>query len=436
MGDDDDVATKALMEEYHARQPIIEKLAHDRKAGVHKGKEGSTVGKGNSVREDSAPQLLKDLTQADIDFLDFAREESPLSGSPASLTQSEEKFLETMSEEGRLNLTLIASRWKRQSSKALYVYSGLKYCVTHKSVWFPILTYLVINILLTTAVFLFLGLLTGSLQYKWVQATIDPDNSDDANDDNGEVDDFDEWFALLYTLYLLVIETTIITRIVGGVFLDRAKREIFDIAFASERPVLLSNDSDLHIKRMSTAPTKERLQVTAFVIGTMVFMELLTAPLLLMPVVGQILACLVMSWASAWMLLTAFFTRQGLSLKWQARLIYMRFGEYMAFGVPVTIIQHIPIISSLFVFVDVTGAALWAVDMASLSNAFRYIKLNADQQRAEAGVSDSGGLTPSNSLGALEISVEDGDFGDMPDGIEGKYECVTDEDSEGLDIVL
>jgi len=430
--DDDIEATKELMAEYSSRKATINALAA--------GKAPMDVSKKQTIKQapEEPPQLLKDLTQSDLDMLDFAREDTGLGVRKSTLTKSDEKFLERMNEDGKMNLANVARRWKMQSSKALYVWAGLKYCVTHKSVWFPILTYLLINILLTTAVFLFLGLVTGTLQYNWVQATIDP-NDDGANDDNGELDDFDEWFALFYTLYLLVIETTIITRVLGGVFLDRAKREIFDIAFASEKPVLLSEQSDLHIKRMSTAPVKERLQVTAFIICSMVCMELLTAPLLLMPIIGQILACIVMSWASSWMLLTAFFTRQGLNLKWQGRLVYMRLGEYMAFGIPVTIIQHIPIVSSLFVFIDVTGAALWAVDMASLSNAFRYIKLNAEEQAlvdaAEDASEDDGiGLNLSNSLGAMELDP-DYALADLPDELADKYEVVDPDEDAGLECV-
>lgn len=91
---------------------------------------------------------------------------------------------------------------------------------------------------------------------------------------------------------------------------------------------------------------------------------LCTIPLNAIPVIGTVLFLFINGFTLAWGLQDSFLVSKGMTLpnQWQ----YMRSGSwrgYTAFGFSAIILDLLPFFNIVFIYTNVVGAALWAVEL-------------------------------------------------------------------------
>lgn len=172
---------------------------------------------------------------------------------------------------------ILQSSLKGLKTTPYYLWTGMKYAFTHGYIWkslvIPFIGFAIASIVIFIILLLFL--------YKPQEKIID---------NVVENDDLSEF----YSYYLLLQETKFLVNIFFMVFLDVVRRSIYDQIFEREGKDIKS------YHKLSEVGKKERLIIVMYSVATTFALELITAPLLSIPVGGKILISLVKGWALAW----------------------------------------------------------------------------------------------------------------------------------------
>jgi hypothetical protein len=97
----------------------------------------------------------------------------------------------------------------------------------------------------------------------------------------------------------------------------------------------------------------------------------------------------------------AFMETHGLKLKQQLKWLWHRFAAYEIFGFLACLLLFIPLLSSVFYFTNLCGAALWAIEMAKSNAEFKRLILAHSSPGEEAPVEKSE-IEPDEETGLLE----------------------------------
>ena len=159
-----------------------------------------------------------------------------------------------------------------------YLWEGLKYAFSNLYIWQSLIIPLVTFAVVSLSVFLILLVFLYAPQVVFIDRWADSD----------------EIVSEVYSLYLVLQETKFLVNIVFMVVLDVVRRSIYDQMFEKEGKDIK------HYRKLSEVPTKDRLVIVMYSVLTTLILDVLTAPLLTVPVGGKVLIAAAKGWAVAW----------------------------------------------------------------------------------------------------------------------------------------
>ncbi|TPX65323.1 hypothetical protein SpCBS45565_g05263 [Spizellomyces sp. 'palustris'] len=90
---------------------------------------------------------------------------------------------------------------------------------------------------------------------------------------------------------------------------------------------------------------------------------LVTAPLHLLPIFGTILFLLLNGYLAAWAQHLHWFDLRGFGFTAGKKFVRSHRQAYTSFGSVAVLLEMVPVIGMLFMFTNIVGSALWAIDM-------------------------------------------------------------------------
>lgn len=166
-----------------------------------------------------------------------------------------------------------------------------------------------------------------------------------------------KWLAYLSAVVFMLIESGLLTIVFALLFLPIVQEQVFNHTIklkGYENTILTRPAPNMGWKIFYGGILYAIIQILTIII---------TIPLNLIPVVGQVLYCLVNGFVYAWgNRLMDLMPYHGLSFWETKNYAFSHSFSFFSFGGAAFALELIPIANWLFIFTNVVGAALWAID--------------------------------------------------------------------------
>jgi len=165
------------------------------------------------------------------------------------------------------------------------------------------------------------------------------------------------WLAFLSAICFMIIESAVSIIIFSLIFLPIVQEQIFN------QVLKLKGYQDSLLSRPAPRMTMKILYGNILHTIIQILILLLTIPVNLIPVVGQITYCLINGFVYAWgHRLMDLMPYHGLSFCQTKDYAFRHYWSFFSFGSAAFALELIPIFNWFFIFTNVAGAALWAID--------------------------------------------------------------------------
>lgn len=257
---------------------------------------------------------------------------------------------ETVETTVKSELDGVATLGKQALNSRAYLYplNGVRYFATHRQLWKPLTSRLVplatLSISVITAMFVF-TYIPQSFILTFVSGPL----------------------AWISTIPLVLSESAALITTLARVFLlDEALTDTFDLVLLETgNQKLVQNGRELTSDKSSAVARLGKLArkpLAKFSTESLV-RYLIRLPLNLIPVVGTVVFLMVQGRETGPAMHERYFSLKGYTNAQKEEFIRRNKAGYMVFGAVCTLLQMVPLASVLFLYTDVVGAALWAVDL-------------------------------------------------------------------------
>ncbi|KAJ9055163.1 hypothetical protein DSO57_1007075 [Entomophthora muscae] len=165
------------------------------------------------------------------------------------------------------------------------------------------------------------------------------------------------WLAIIMCILFMIVESALFTIIFSLIFLPILQDQIF------AHTIKLKGYKESILDRPAQGMGWKIFIGSIAYALIQVLTMLLTIPLHLIPVFGTITYCYVNGLVFAWGLrLSDLMPFRGLSFTQTRHHVLKNKWEYMSFGSVAFALEMIPFLNWIFIFTNVVGAALWAID--------------------------------------------------------------------------
>lgn len=234
------------------------------------------------------------------------------------------------------------------SQAYLYPLKGVSFFATHRQLWNPLTSRLIPLATLSASVIAAMFVFTYIPQSFLLTFVSGP-------------------FAWISTIPLVLSESAaLITTIARAFLLDDALTDTFDLVLLETgNQKLVQNGRELTSGSSSALTRLGKLAkkpLTLFSVESLV-RYLIRLPLNFIPVVGTVIFLMVQGRETGPAMHERYFSLKGYTKAQKEEFINRNKAGYMVFGAVCTLLQLVPLASVFFLYTDVVGAALWAVDL-------------------------------------------------------------------------
>ncbi|KAI8999464.1 hypothetical protein BC832DRAFT_212253 [Gaertneriomyces semiglobifer] len=169
-----------------------------------------------------------------------------------------------------------------------------------------------------------------------------------------------EWLAWVCAVLLVLVEICVACLLFVAIALPTVSDQLFDDVVSLSTGVNAGEGSCAQGCWMGIAYVGIYL---FYIIIARVLVLIVTAPLNLLPFIGTAVFLLINGYLAAWNQHLHWFELRGFGFTAGRRFVRRHRSAYTSFGSTAVLLEMIPGVGILFMFTNIVGAALWAVDM-------------------------------------------------------------------------
>eukprot|EP01102_Stenamoeba_stenopodia_P012318 TRINITY_DN386_c0_g3_i1.p1 TRINITY_DN386_c0_g3~~TRINITY_DN386_c0_g3_i1.p1 ORF type:complete len:587 (-),score=146.78 TRINITY_DN386_c0_g3_i1:157-1917(-) len=182
---------------------------------------------------------------------------------------------------------------------------------------------------------------------------------------------FPMWLSWLIAVALTLLESAIVVMLLTQLLFNCYKGMLEERVFRLRG---ISADSD------STVAVACANVVSQALFAWLVM--LVTIPLNLVPIIGNIVFFFLSGTVFAWNLHAGYFGSRDLAFGQQLRFVASHWFDYLSFGFVCLALDMVPIVNFVFIFTNMVGAALWAADLEKSNALEPYLAAQAREMEA------------------------------------------------------